>query len=107
MHTDHIGGLFSNETDSLKIQFPNADIYVQGGELDHALEKGAPSYDTQLIEMLHTHRNTHKLSGNGIVDESIHYEVTGGHTPFHQVFTSIQTMRPYFLVVTLFLFPSS
>ena len=88
LHKDHAGGISkkNEQTGKHEIAFPNATYYVQQQELAFALEKGLPSYIPAELECLQTASNVHFLNGNGVIDGYIKYEVTAGHSPFHQVF---------------------
>ena len=88
LHKDHAGGISKEDEQTGKhvIAFPNATYYVQQQELAFALEKGLPSYIPAELECLQTASNVHLLNGSGVIDGYIKYEVTAGHSPFHQVF---------------------
>ena len=66
--------------------FPNATHYVQQGELEYALGKGSKSYEQDKVQFLVDSNKLVLLQGNGLVGKHIRYEVSGGHTPYHQVF---------------------
>ena len=89
LHKDHAGGIAGQDPVSgeYSLSFPGATHYVQRKELDYALEKGFPSYIPEELSPL---RQTDKVvlldDTQGTIGSSIRYEVTGGHTPFHQVF---------------------
>jgi glyoxylase-like metal-dependent hydrolase (beta-lactamase superfamily II) len=88
LHKDHSGGV-SKEDKILNnkfISFPNATYYVNKEEFNFALAKGKPSYTPPEFEILGTHDKVIFTTGNGYIDEYIKYEVTGAHSPFHQVF---------------------
>jgi glyoxylase-like metal-dependent hydrolase (beta-lactamase superfamily II) len=88
LHKDHSGGV-SKEDKILNnkfISFPNAAYYVNKQEFDFAMAKGKPSYTPPEFEILGTHDKVIFTQGNGYIDEYIKYEVTGAHSPFHQVF---------------------
>ncbi len=88
LHKDHSGGV-SKEDKILQqkfISFPNAMYYVNKDEFDFAMAKGKPSYTPPEFEILGTHDKVIFTQGNGYIDEYIKYEVTGAHSPFHQVF---------------------
>jgi glyoxylase-like metal-dependent hydrolase (beta-lactamase superfamily II) len=88
LHKDHSGGV-SKEDKILNnkfISFPNATYYVNKEEFDFAMTKGKPSYTPPEFEILGTHDKVIFTTGNGYIDEYIKYEVTGAHSPFHQVF---------------------
>jgi glyoxylase-like metal-dependent hydrolase (beta-lactamase superfamily II) len=88
LHKDHSGGI-SKEDKVLKhkfISFPNAQYYVNRDEFDTAMATGKPSYTPAEFEML---GNTDKVvftKGDGVIDNYIQYEVSGAHSPFHQIF---------------------
>lgn len=86
LHKDHAGGV-SADNDRSKLSFPQATYYVQRRELDFAMEKGMPSFIPEELEVLKTSSQVVFLNDDeGDIDGYIHYEVTGAHSPFHQVF---------------------
>ncbi|MDB5203260.1 MAG: hypothetical protein JWQ27_2669 [Ferruginibacter sp.] len=88
LHKDHAGGI-SKEDHILQqrfISFPNARYYVNKQELAFALEKNSPSFMPEDFSLLETATNVELTEGNGTIDGYIRYEVTGAHSPFHQVF---------------------
>ncbi|UAY52354.1 MBL fold metallo-hydrolase [Ferruginibacter albus] len=88
LHKDHAGGI-SKEDEILHqrfYSFPNAKYYLNKDELEYALSKGSPSYITKDFAMLKDSDHVVLTQGNGIIDDYIKYEVTGAHSPFHQVF---------------------
>lgn len=82
LHKDHAGGIQWND----KLSFSNATYYVQKRELDFAFEKGFPSYITEELGQLKDSSQVQLLDGNGTIDDYIQYELTGAHSPNHQVF---------------------
>ncbi len=89
LHKDHSGGI-SKEDKVLGqrfFSFPNATYYVNKDEFEFAMEKGKPSYTPAEFSILGGADKVIFTKGNGIIDDYITYEVTGGHCPFHQVFT--------------------
>jgi glyoxylase-like metal-dependent hydrolase (beta-lactamase superfamily II) len=88
LHKDHAGGVGDNNAKGPggQLSFPNATYYVQKQELEFAFEKGFPSYITEELECLKNAPNVVLLEGNGVIDGYIRYELTGAHSPFHQVF---------------------
>jgi len=88
LHKDHAGGVsFKDDFGNRRLTFPNATYYIQQREIGYALEKGAPSYIAEELEILNHAENVHFLHDDrGTIDGYIHYEVTAGHSPFHQVF---------------------
>lgn len=87
LHKDHAGGVsIRNNFGHYQLSFPNAIYYVQQQEFENAMEIGYPSYMTDEIALLHNHPQVEWLNGNGSIDGCIHFEITGGHSQFHQVF---------------------
>ncbi len=88
LHKDHAGGI-SKEDRVLKqkfFNFPGAVYYVNKDELSLALEKDNPSYTPAEFDMLANSDRVIFMEGNGILDGYIRYEVSGAHSPYHQVF---------------------
>ncbi len=86
LHKDHAGAVAQLQ-DRSKLAFPNAIYYVQERELRFSGEKGFPSYIPEELAALTTTPNVHWLTADsGVIDGYIRYEVTGAHSPFHQVF---------------------
>jgi glyoxylase-like metal-dependent hydrolase (beta-lactamase superfamily II) len=87
LHKDHAGGVGIKTTGSeSSLSLPNATYYVQQTELEYAYEKGAPSYFVDELECLKNSGQVVLLDGDGKIDNYILYEITGGHSPHHQVF---------------------
>ncbi len=88
LHKDHSGGI--SKEDNIPAQrflsFPQATYYINKDEFAYAMEKGNPSYAVRELEKLGSADNVIFTTGNGIIDDYITYEVTGAHSPFHQVF---------------------
>ena len=85
LHKDHAGGM-SMEQDGKRVPaFPKATYYVQKQELDFALQP-SPSYIKEEIEFLKDAPFVKLLDGDGVIDGYIKYELTGAHSPYHQVF---------------------
>ena len=86
LHKDHAGGVCL-ENDHSTLALPNAIYYVQKRELDFALEKGLPSFVPDELKALKNSSSVVFLEENeGTIDKAISYRLTGGHSPFHQVF---------------------
>jgi glyoxylase-like metal-dependent hydrolase (beta-lactamase superfamily II) len=87
LHKDHAGGV--SKKDNLghyHLAFPNATYYVQEQELASALEIGFPSYMSEELSSLQNSSRVVLLNGNGTIDNYIDYEITAGHSRYHQVF---------------------
>ena len=86
LHKDHAGGVSEN-THHNRLAFPNATYYVQERELNFAFEKGFPSFIPEELQALKNSPKVVLLEGDtGSIDEYIQYEMTGAHSPYHQVF---------------------
>ena len=88
LHKDHSGGVSKEDggPGNYSISFPNAVYYVQQKEFAYAMEKGSPSYTPREFEILGKAGNVVFVDGNGMIGDNIHYEVTGAHSLYHQVF---------------------
>ncbi len=89
LHKDHSGGI-SKEDKVLQqnfFSFPNATYYVNKDEFDFAIAKGKPSYTPYEFSILANSDKVFFTQGNGVIDDYIRFEVTGAHSPYHQVFT--------------------
>ena len=89
LHKDHSGGISKEDKVLWQkfVSFPAATYYVNKDEFEFAMEKGKPSYSPDEFSILGDADNVIFTKGNGIIDNYIKYEITGGHSPFHQVFT--------------------
>src|SRR6185503_24885 len=86
LHKDHAGGVSMGEKHE-QLSFSNAKYYLQERELNFAFEKGFPSFITEELEVLKGSGQVVLLKDDeGVIDEYIHYKVTGAHSLYHQVF---------------------
>jgi len=87
LHKDHAGAV-GIERDGLgaRLSLPNATYYVQRSELAFAFEKGFPSFIPEELASLQNSSQVTLLEPKGVIDEYIRYEITGAHSPNHQVF---------------------
>ena len=92
LHKDHAGGisLHTSSQVTLSVSFENAVYYINRNEFNLAFEKANPSYNTEQFEVLRHSDQIHLTEGIGVIDDYIKYEVTGGHSPFHQVFWIVE-----------------
>ncbi|OIV42188.1 MBL fold metallo-hydrolase [Flavobacterium johnsoniae] len=88
LHKDHIEGIGHFEDDNFIQNFPEAAIYIQKREIDFALEQtNNPSYVFEILNELEKLPNVELLdTDSGQITDEIFYEVSAGHTKFHQVF---------------------
>ena len=88
LHKDHSGGI-SKEDKLLQqkfLTFPNATYFVNKQELAFALEKGNASYTPEEFDILVNSDRVVLTEGDGTIDDYISYQLTGAHSPYHQVF---------------------
>lgn len=87
LHKDHAGGVsVRDKLGHYSLTFPQARYFVQREELEYALDKGFPSFMTDEIDILLNNNKVEVLDGDGIIDGYIRFQITGGHSPYHQVF---------------------
>lgn len=90
LHKDHAGGVSgiapADASGERSLSFPQAKYYVQRKEFEFAFEKGFPSYITEELECLRDAPQVQWLDGDGVIDGYIKHEITGAHSPYHQVF---------------------
>lgn len=89
LHKDHAGGIGIEHPmiHTYQLSFPQATYYVQRAELEFAFQTGLPSFVPRELEVLRHTDSLVLLEGDGYLDDYIHYMPSGGHSPFHQVFT--------------------
>ena len=88
LHKDHAGAVsFMDRLGNYHLSFPNAVYFVQRREFDYAMETGMPSFMPDEIELLDSTDKVFWLHDDeGTIDNFIRYQVTGAHSPYHQVF---------------------
>lgn len=87
LHKDHAGGVsMKDKLGNYHLAFPNATYYVQQKEFDFAMETGFPSYMAEEISVLQTNPKVVLLNGDGVIDDYIYYQLSGAHSPYHQVY---------------------
>ena len=88
LHRDHAGGIaFADPyTDLSHLSFPHADHFINEKELDFALHGGNPSYDAERLSILEGNDKVRLVGDQGMISGYIQHELSGGHSPFHQVF---------------------
>ncbi|MFM6975252.1 MAG: MBL fold metallo-hydrolase [Sphingobacteriaceae bacterium] len=92
LHYDHSGGII-NET---QISFPNAEYIIQRGEWETAYSKPSSSYKTEIFDVLQRSGCIRFVEGSGQLNEQVSFELTGGHTEFHQAFLIKEGSETYF-----------
>ena len=88
LHKDHAGGVsFADRFGNYRLPFQNATYYVQKREYETAMQTGYPSYMTDDFEILDGNPQVQWLTKDeGKIDNYISYQITGGHSIYHQVF---------------------
>lgn len=90
LHKDHSGGIgIEGKSSGKQLSFVKATYFVQQQELTYAIEKESSSYVREELDILQHSQQVTLLDETGVIDDYIHYEVTGAHSPFHQVFRII------------------
>jgi len=88
LHRDHAGGLtfIDAVSGNRELSFPHALYYVHRNELNYALQPENKSYERELLEILNDNEKVVLLDDAGVIDGYIRHQLSGGHSPFHQVF---------------------
>ncbi|MEH6659816.1 MBL fold metallo-hydrolase [Leeuwenhoekiella marinoflava] len=87
LHKDHTGGITKqNEEGENVLAFENAKYYIQQKEYEYAMDMGSPHYIKDQLNVLYNNPNVVWLNGNGLIDNYINFELTSGHSKYHQVF---------------------
>jgi glyoxylase-like metal-dependent hydrolase (beta-lactamase superfamily II) len=82
LHKDHAGGIANGDS----LMFTNANYYVSRKEFDAAFNDSTSSYNLSQFEVLKNSSALVLLDDEGDISGTIHYALTGGHSPFHQAF---------------------
>lgn len=88
LHKDHAGGMsFIHPVHQERfMSFPYATHYVQKREFELALQVQSSSYIADQVSLLEAFSKVVWLDNDeGVIDDIIHYKVTGGHCLYHQV----------------------
>jgi glyoxylase-like metal-dependent hydrolase (beta-lactamase superfamily II) len=86
LHYDHSGGLVVERNGILEPSFPNATHVIQRAEFDFGLSGQSSSYHKEIFEALQSKAKIDFVEGDGEYKPGIRYELSGGHSRFHQVF---------------------
>ena len=85
LHKDHAGAV-SEDKNRQQLCFPDATYYVRRDEFDFAIKKGTPSFLPEEFQLLENAGQVEWITQDeGLIDGLIQYQVTGAHSPFHQV----------------------
>jgi glyoxylase-like metal-dependent hydrolase (beta-lactamase superfamily II) len=86
LHYDHSGGLVVERNSKLLPSFPQAEHVIQKKEWEFALSGKSSSYHKEIFEALSGLLKLNLVEGDGELKQGIRYELSGGHSPNHQVF---------------------
>ena len=86
LHYDHSGGLVVERNGKLEPAFPQAQHVIQRNEWETAIAGKSSSYHKEIFETLKDSVKLTFVEGSGELKPGIRYELSGGHSPFHQVF---------------------
>ncbi|MCP1995493.1 MBL fold metallo-hydrolase [Flavobacterium sp. HSC-61S13] len=87
LHRDHVGGIFVSAAVDATLTFPKATYYVQQRELEYGLKQTHASYNLEVLQKIAASSQFQFLTADsGKLHDQLTYKVTGGHTPYHQVF---------------------
>ncbi|GEN74554.1 MBL fold metallo-hydrolase [Chryseobacterium hagamense] len=88
LHKDHIETTITRTENGFEATFPNAEIYMQKRELAFAMKnRSSHSFNFDTLEKLIQLQNIVRMDEDqGNITQENSFEVTGGHTPFMQVF---------------------
>lgn len=86
LHFDHSGGMIHDVNGQVELSFPHANYVIQRGEWEAAFTNKSSSYKTEIFDFLQRNAQLTFIEGSGQLTDEISYELTGAHTPFHQVY---------------------
>ena len=87
LHKDHASGMTYEQNGKINLSFPNAEYVIQRSEWENAFgNSDSDSYETSKLDVLQRSGNLHLVEGSGQLNDYISFELSGGHTEFHQVF---------------------
>lgn len=88
LHKDHSGGIATKflPAHELRLSFPQATYYVHHDELLQHFEAAESDYDMEEVALLKQSENLVMYGNEGVIDDYIFYQHTGGHSKFHCVF---------------------
>ncbi len=88
LHKDHTGGIaYPNKR---IVAFENAEYFVNKNEWEYAFQNESLSYHKENFALLERYSKLIFVEEDGAIEDYIHYEVTGAHCPYHQIFKIIE-----------------
>ena len=87
LHKDHAGGMSMRDVSGNRLPaFPMASYHVQRQEFEAAMRGGSTSYRPESLSFLSDSDRLVLHEGDGQIGSNIRFELSGGHSPYHQVF---------------------
>ena len=89
LHKDHAGGMVMMDEYKKEYHpaFSQAHYYVHRKEWEYATHNESPSYSLEKLQCLYNYDKLILLNDDqGVIDGYINYQLSAGHSPFHQVF---------------------
>jgi glyoxylase-like metal-dependent hydrolase (beta-lactamase superfamily II) len=88
LHKDHAGGISKQDhfSSDRRLSFTNAKYIIHQKEFETALNSNSSSYMAEYIKPLIHSDQLVLTEDEGRVGENVRYALTGGHSPWHQVF---------------------
>ncbi len=86
LHFDHAAGMIRHNDTSTALSFPLAEYVINRQEWEYAYSHPSASYRAEVYDVVQRSGNLRFIEGDGRLNDSISYQVTGGHCKYHQVF---------------------
>ena len=86
LHFYHAAGMIYENNGRMELSFPNAEYVINRGEWESAYTHPSKSYRSEIFDVVQRTGSIHFVEGNGKLNDTISFEVTGGHCEYHQVF---------------------
>jgi len=96
LHKDHAGGMVDIKDGVKRLAFPNAEYVIQEQEWEYAYSTESSSYKTEVFDVLQRSGNILFVNGDGQLTPEISYELSSGHSKYHQVFHVLADGKNYF-----------
>lgn len=85
LHFDHAGGMVHNTDKGMDLSFPDATYVIQRGEWEGAFTNSSSSYRTEIFDFLQRNAQLVFVDETGEFLPGVTHQLTGAHTPYHQV----------------------
>lgn len=94
LHKDHVGGMV--DVKQGEVTFPNAVYVIQENEWASVISDRSDESLNTIWEVLLNSGKIQFVDGSGKINDGIHFELTGAHTQYHQVFHIYTDESHYF-----------